>query len=599
MAATASKSDNLDDNLYDGLYGDDLDDDFGVSNGTTAANTSAFDENDEDFLKNEDDKDDKSAKKAATTVLAQLPAKQQTTTPAAPPVKPTPTATPSSLPAKPTTAADNALSYSAQIAQQFSQYQQTPSQERQSASAPASGGTPDASRPVRPSEMKDEGKMFVGGLSWDTTDGTYLPTYFHPHRDTPFLTPPYHQYGLRKYFSEFGKVDACTIVRDGEGKSRGFAFLTFEDPASVNAVMIREHFLDGKSIDPKRAIPREEHLRNTRYFVGGLAAHTTSESMKGFFSSFGKVVDATVMVDRETGRSKGFGFVTFEDNSPENMLVGRSGLVLDEKQIEVKTAQPRSTRDSTRAHNNGDVITTTTAPRPITTVNTGGNGMGIGMQTPGAADPQQMNMLYQRMMGMNSGMQTGMGNMMGGQMGQMGQMGMGGMMGNPMMMGGMRAGMQGGMMGGGMQGGGMMGAAGNGMMGGMQNGMQGGMQSPMAMSGSMSPVNTGMGNMASGGGAMRLGMGPMGAGGMGGMGNTMNAGMGMGGMAAGMGGMNAGMMGGMAMGGMRPMGGMGMMNGMGMMGAGRGAGRGAGMAQGPGPARVMNRGQHSFHPYAR
>ncbi|KAH8979513.1 hypothetical protein EDB83DRAFT_2494009, partial [Lactarius deliciosus] len=54
--------------------------------------------------------------------------------------------------------------------------------------------------------------------------------------------------GLRNYFSEFGKVDACTIVRDADGKSRGFAFLTFEEPASVNAVMIREHFLDGEAV---------------------------------------------------------------------------------------------------------------------------------------------------------------------------------------------------------------------------------------------------------------------------------------------------------------------------------------------------------------
>ncbi|KAH9009667.1 hypothetical protein EDB84DRAFT_1425547, partial [Lactarius hengduanensis] len=81
--------------------------------------------------------------------------------------------------------------------------------------------------------------------------------------------------GLRNYFSEFGKVDACTIVRDADGKSRGFAFLTFEEPASV-----KEHFLDGKAIDPKRVTPREEHLRNTRYFVGGLAPHSTADSMR-------------------------------------------------------------------------------------------------------------------------------------------------------------------------------------------------------------------------------------------------------------------------------------------------------------------------------
>lgn len=45
------------------------------------------------------------------------------------------------------------------------------------------------------------------------------------------------------------KVDACTIMRDPEtGRSRGFAFLTFEEPGSVNAVMVREHYLDGKAV---------------------------------------------------------------------------------------------------------------------------------------------------------------------------------------------------------------------------------------------------------------------------------------------------------------------------------------------------------------
>jgi RNA-binding protein Musashi len=164
-------------------------------------------------------------------------------------------------------------------------------------------------------------KMFIGGLNWDTTDES-----------------------LRKYFTQFGKVDACTIMRDSTGRSRCFAFLTFEDPASVNAVMVREHFLDGKIIDPKRAIPRQEHQRATKLFIGGLAGSVTSESMREFFSQFGKVVDSTVMLDRETGRSKGFGFVSFEDTDVTPFL-GFGNLEIDGKLIDVKLAQPRSQRD--------------------------------------------------------------------------------------------------------------------------------------------------------------------------------------------------------------------------------------------------------------
>ncbi|KAJ3761888.1 hypothetical protein EV360DRAFT_36869, partial [Lentinula raphanica] len=152
-------------------------------------------------------------------------------------------------------------------------------------------------------------KMFIGGLHWDTTDD-----------------------GLRAYFEQFGKVEACTIMRDQAGRSRCFAFLTFEDPASVNAVMVKEHVLDGKIIDPKRAIPRQEHQRATKLFIGGLAATVTSESMREFFSQFGRVIDSTVMLDRETGRSKGFGFVSLEDANVQQFL-GFGNLEIDGKLV--------------------------------------------------------------------------------------------------------------------------------------------------------------------------------------------------------------------------------------------------------------------------
>lgn len=61
------------------------------------------------------------------------------------------------------------------------------------------------------------------------------------------------QESLREYFSQFGEVTECTVMRDGAtGRSRGFGFLTFKDPKTVNVVMVKEHYLDGKivSISP-------------------------------------------------------------------------------------------------------------------------------------------------------------------------------------------------------------------------------------------------------------------------------------------------------------------------------------------------------------
>ncbi|KAF8990265.1 hypothetical protein BDQ17DRAFT_1372173 [Cyathus striatus] len=375
--------------------------------------------------------------------------------------------TPNSLPPKPSTVPSNAMSYSAQIAKQFSAYQQTPTQERQQRKElplpqnpmsthgnPPTVNNSDGVFGKKPSEMHDAGKLFIGGLNWETTDE-----------------------GLRDYFSQFGKVDACTIMRDPSGTSRGFAFLTFEDPSAVDAVVGREHVLDGKSIDPKRAIPREEHLRNTRYFVGGLAATTTSESMRNFFSVYGKIVDATVMVDRDTGRSKGFGFVTFEDSSNSDQFVGKLGLILDDKEIEVKVAQPRSQRDQNRNTNSAVTQSRDGYERESRSTALSFTSM---QQNP-------MSMLFQRSMGqipMIGGnipmMNMNPISMMGGINGfnSMGGINTMGMLGNMNSMGGLgvgsaRLGM--GPMGSGMSGIGMIGPAGGNGMNGM-NGMGMGMR---------------------------------------------------------------------------------------------------------------------------
>lgn len=93
-------------------------------------------------------------------------------------------------------------------------------------------------------------------------------------------------------------------------------------------------------IDPKRAIPRDEQEKTSKIFVGGVSQETTDQEFKDFFAQFGRVVDATLMMDKDTGRPRGFGFVTFESEAGVEACLARD-LEIHGKLIEVKKAQPR------------------------------------------------------------------------------------------------------------------------------------------------------------------------------------------------------------------------------------------------------------------
>ncbi|KAL8116156.1 hypothetical protein AgCh_022598 [Apium graveolens] len=79
-----------------------------------------------------------------------------------------------------------------------------------------------------------------------------------------------------------------------------------------------------------------------RCFVGGLAWATTDVSLENAFSQFGDITDSKIINDRETGRSRGFGFVTFKDEkSMRDAIEGMNGQELDGRNITVNEAQSR------------------------------------------------------------------------------------------------------------------------------------------------------------------------------------------------------------------------------------------------------------------
>lgn len=83
-------------------------------------------------------------------------------------------------------------------------------------------------------------------------------------------------------------------------------------------------------------------MSSLKLFVGGLSYGTDNNTLKEAFSGFGEVVEATVITDRESGRSRGFGFVSFSSSeSASSALSAMDGQALQGRNIRVSYAQER------------------------------------------------------------------------------------------------------------------------------------------------------------------------------------------------------------------------------------------------------------------
>ena len=180
-------------------------------------------------------------------------------------------------------------------------------------------------------------KIFIGGLNQETTDES-----------------------LQEYFSRWGEcVDVVVMRHSDTGKPRGFGFVTYQTVESVDAVLnVKSHILDGKKIDPKRAVPREQssHLiikqedvdGRHRVFVGGLPSNTTEKDIRECFMNFcvqagyGGVEEVEIMKNNQDGKCRGFGFVTFDSNTDiVDKVCAEKYFEILNKTVEVRPAESR------------------------------------------------------------------------------------------------------------------------------------------------------------------------------------------------------------------------------------------------------------------
>merc|ERR1712002_733880 len=136
------------------------------------------------------------------------------------------------------------------------------------------------------------------------------------------------------------------------GQSRGFGFVTYVEPTAVATVLkARPHTLDGKQIDPKPCTPasiqkqkkmnQQNFTKTHKIFLGGISMEATKDDIQNYFERYGLVTEVNFVQDKNdpSRPHKGFGFVTFEDESSVEQAVAKHYHMIKDKRCEAKQAE--------------------------------------------------------------------------------------------------------------------------------------------------------------------------------------------------------------------------------------------------------------------
>ncbi|KAJ0239726.1 31 kDa ribonucleoprotein [Hirschfeldia incana] len=182
-------------------------------------------------------------------------------------------------------------------------------------------------------EPPEEAKLFVGNLAYDVDSQA-----------------------LAMLFEQAGTVEIAEVIYNREtDQSRGFGFVTMStvEEAETAVEKFNRYDLNGRALTVNKAAPRgsrpERQPRvyepSFRVYVGNLPWDVDNGRLEQVFSEHGKVVEARVVYDRETGRSRGFGFVTMSNETELNdAIAALDGQNMEGRAIRVNVAEERPRR---------------------------------------------------------------------------------------------------------------------------------------------------------------------------------------------------------------------------------------------------------------
>uniref|UniRef100_A0A8D2IHA9 RRM domain-containing protein n=1 Tax=Urocitellus parryii TaxID=9999 RepID=A0A8D2IHA9_UROPR len=90
-----------------------------------------------------------------------------------------------------------------------------------------------------------------------------------------------------------------------------------------------------------------------KLFIGGLSFKTTEESLRNYFEQWGKLTDCVIITDRQSGKKRGFGFVTFDDHDPVDKMVLQKYHTINGHNAEVRKALSRQEMQKVQSSRSG------------------------------------------------------------------------------------------------------------------------------------------------------------------------------------------------------------------------------------------------------
>ncbi|NXM42324.1 ROA1 protein, partial [Gymnorhina tibicen] len=192
--------------------------------------------------------------------------------------------------------------------------------------------------PQSPKEPEQLRKLFIGGLSFETTDES-----------------------LRSHFEQWGTLTDC-VVRARPCGPRTFPGHPETFPGSPDPSPGHQNLpWDPQTpvVEPKRAVSREDsqrpgaHLTVKKIFVGGIKEDTEEHHLRDYFGQYGKIEVIEIMTDRGSGKKRGFAFVTFDDHDSVDKIVIQKYHTVNGHNCEVRKALSKQEMASASAGQRG------------------------------------------------------------------------------------------------------------------------------------------------------------------------------------------------------------------------------------------------------